>query len=150
MTLGLGEPPQALWWQPVLANRVYDHLRSALPGEGVGLLATVAAGKGRRVVGFYPGINTDSGITRFTMDPVGVLAAFDHMERRGWSFGATVHSHPTSSATPSVTDLREAFYPDALLVIVSLSGPTPEARAWWIAAESPLEVPIRWVTGQDV
>jgi proteasome lid subunit RPN8/RPN11 len=107
------------------------------------LLATVDQGAAWRAVRFYPGRNADASRTRYTMDPADVLAALVDIERHGWRFGAIVHSHPTSPPSPSPTDLREAFYPDALMVIVSLRGPTPEARAWWVGGAEPTVVPIR-------
>jgi proteasome lid subunit RPN8/RPN11 len=78
------------------------------------------------------------------MLPEEVLAAFQDMATHGWRLGAIAHSHPRGPATPSPTDLREAFYPEALMVIVSLAGPQPQPRAWWIGDDNgrPREVPI--------
>jgi proteasome lid subunit RPN8/RPN11 len=45
------------------------------------------------------------------------------MERRGWRLGAIFHSHPASAAWPSAEDLRQARYPSALTLIVSLAEP---------------------------
>jgi proteasome lid subunit RPN8/RPN11 len=115
-------------WAAVVA-----HLRAALPNEGCGLLA-VAADEPTRVVAFFPGDNIDASPTRYTMSPATVLAAFREMDERGWRLGAIVHAHPVTPATPSPTDLREAFYPSALMVIVSFAGETPVARAWAITA----------------
>ena len=83
---------------------------------------------------FYPGTNLDRSPTRYTMDPAEVIAALRDIEARGWRLGAIVHSHPASAAVPSATDLREAHYPEALMVIVSLASGTPEFRAWGIGS----------------
>jgi [CysO sulfur-carrier protein]-S-L-cysteine hydrolase len=137
-------PPASL----VLPARLYDalltHLLTAAPLEGVGLLAIPEGDEGGTAVRFYPGTNGAASPTRYTMPPEEVLAAFQDMEANGWRLGAIVHSHPRGPATPSPTDLREAFYPEALMVIVSLAGPTPQPRAWWIGAADgrPREVPI--------
>ena len=131
-----------------------DHLRAAAPLEGVGLLAVggdaadpAAAPVAGRVRRFYPGTNVDASPTRYTMDPVEVLAAFNDMAANGWRLGAIVHSHPASAPTPSATDLREAYYPEALLVIVGLAHTPPAARAWRLsprvgAAPIVAEVPV--------
>jgi aspartate racemase len=64
------------------------------------------------------------------MDDVQVLRAVDDMARHNWWLGAIYHSHPTSPAVPSTTDLREANWPDALMIIVSLMEERPEARVY--------------------
>lgn len=112
-------------------KRIVDHLSRTLPHEGCGLLATGPDDGGtRRVVQFYPGDNIDQSMTRFTMDPRQVLNAFDEIERNHWKFGAIVHSHPRTPASPSVTDRREAHYPDAWMMIVSFAGEHPDTRIW--------------------
>jgi proteasome lid subunit RPN8/RPN11 len=121
---------QTLEIERSMVSAIIRHLRDALPYEGCGLLATAHRNGVRRVTRFFCGANIDRSATRFTMDPREVMEAMDEMERRGWTMGAIVHSHPRTPATPSVTDLREAYYPDALLVIVSLASPEPEIRAW--------------------
>lgn len=112
-------------WEEILA-----HLQGSLPNEGVGLLATAAEGETQRAMRFFPGANVDASPSRFTMDPREVIEAFRQMRESGWTFGAIVHSHPATEPAPSPTDAREAYYPDALLLIVSFAGPQPAARAW--------------------
>jgi proteasome lid subunit RPN8/RPN11 len=139
-------PPAGLRIDHALFDRLLAHLVAASPWEGVGLLAVAEDGAGSaRATRFYPGTNVDASPTRYTMDPAEVLAAFRDIEARGWRLGAIVHSHPATPPTPSPTDLREAHYPEALLVIVSLAVAPPEARAWRIARVSPpvaAEVPL--------
>jgi len=80
------------------------------------------------------------------MDPAEVLAAFNDLEANGWTLGAIVHSHPATLPTPSPTDLREAYYPEALMLIVSFAADPPAMRCWRVSAASPplvaAEVPI--------
>lgn len=130
-----------------LSAAMISHLRAALPHEGVGLLAIENPSRteaeiaavmpcdllGRR---FYPGTNVDESPTRYTMDPQEVIAAFADMESHGWQLGAIVHSHPATQAVPSVTDLREAAYPDALMLIVSFQTSAPDIQAWRIRPTS--------------
>jgi len=108
---------------------IIAHLRDALPNEGCGLLAVNPENV---AVKFYPGDNLDASPLRFTMDPAMVIAAFKDMEAAGWRLGAIVHSHPRTPATPSITDLREAHYPAALMLIGSFETGEPELRAWAI------------------
>lgn len=126
------EPLAGLELDPDLQRRIVEHLRMALPNEGCGLLA-VAGDHGGEAVYYYPGENLDESPNRYTMNPTAVIAAFRHMEERNWRLGAIVHSHPRTPATPSMTDLREAHYPSALMVICSFTNAEPELRAWAIA-----------------
>jgi proteasome lid subunit RPN8/RPN11 len=119
------------------------HLRATLPLEGCGLIACDAAG----AVKLYPGTNTAASETRYNMDLAEVVAAFDEIERRDWRLGAIYHSHPHSPAKPSATDLSYAFYPDALMVIVSFESDPPEIRAFQVDG-SINEVPIV-ILGED-
>ena len=145
---------------------------AAAPWEGVGLLAVPegdegngetrgrgqpSAGAGEegpavRAVRFYPGTNGAASATRYTMPPEEVLAAFEDMAARTWRLGAIVHSHPRGPATPSPTDLREAYYPEALMVIVSFAVVPPEVRAWWVGGADgwPREVPVVAGAGDEV
>src|SRR4029079_3366297 len=65
-------------------------------------------------------------------------------------FWAIVHSHTASPARPSPTDLREAHYPEALYVLVSLSPAEADpatgaesVRAWRIVDGGVHEVEVR-------
>lgn len=114
-----------------LYGEIVDHLNEAQPAEGVGLLAGVVNGGERQATRFFRGTNLDRSPTRYTMDPVEVISAFREMEARDWELVAIVHSHPRTSPTPSVTDLREAHYPDSLLLIFGLASSPPVARCWF-------------------
>jgi [CysO sulfur-carrier protein]-S-L-cysteine hydrolase len=132
-----GHPDEvrSLRLSPEMMKQVVNHLHEAIPHEGCGLLAVAAGGNHlRQAVKFYPGTNIDRSPSRFTMDPAEVIHAFKEMRVSDWELGAIVHSHPVSGARPSPTDLREAYYPDALMLIVSFAGPEPIARAWRVAA----------------
>jgi proteasome lid subunit RPN8/RPN11 len=114
---------------------IVEHLRKTLPAEGCGLLAVSQGEDGTAVASrFYPGTNLDASPTRYTMDSVEVLAAFRDLDANDWSLGAIVHSHPATPPTPSPTDLREAFYPEALMIIVSFATSPPVMRAWRLSA----------------
>ncbi len=132
-----------------IREQIMLHLLAAAPNEGVGLLAVDAAVSdlGRATAArFFPGTNVDASPTRYTMDPVEVIQAVREMDARGWRWGAIVHSHLASPATPSQTDLREAYYPDVVLVIVTFQVHPAEMRAWRIDQEDELRI----VRGVDI
>jgi len=131
-----------------LVDAIVRHCARALPNEGCGLLS------GRQIdaalVGgrFFPGTNVLASPSRFAMDPAEVVAALTAIDRDGDRLAAIVHSHPSTGAAPSRTDVLEAYYPEALLLIVPLADVAPRLRAWRAEpgdgqAEGGLEVPIR-------
>jgi [CysO sulfur-carrier protein]-S-L-cysteine hydrolase len=128
-------PPSGLRIDPVIFNAIIAHLRAWLPAEGCGLIATAFEpdGSAERVERFYPGSNVRRSPTSFEMDPKEVVTALKEIEANGWRLGAIVHAHPTTAAMPSDTDLRQAFYPGALMAIVSFKDATPELRAWHVS-----------------
>jgi proteasome lid subunit RPN8/RPN11 len=129
--------PTSLQLPAELYHRLLAHLRSTLPREGCGLIAFDANG----AVELFPGTNTEASETRYNMDLAEVVAAFNEIDRHDWRLGAIYHSHPQSPARPSATDLSFAFYPDALMVIVSFAVEPPDLRAFRID-EGITEVPV--------
>ena len=58
---------------------------------------------------------------RFELDAAEHIEAIRRMRERNEELFAIYHSHPSSPAEPSATDLKSANYPDALYLIVSLN-----------------------------
>lgn len=82
--------------------------------------------------------------TRYFADPKGIFQAQKLMRSRGEQLLAIYHSHPRSAAYPSPTDIAQAYYPDAVYFILSLS-PRPELRAFRIVNGQATEVPYQIV-----
>jgi proteasome lid subunit RPN8/RPN11 len=57
----------------------------------------------------------------FEMDPQAQIAAFKAMRTKGESLFAIYHSHPQSPPVPSVKDLEDLGYHEALQLIISLN-----------------------------
>src|SRR5271165_2728722 len=88
-----------------------------LPNECCGLLA----GRDGLVTHRYPLTNALASPVRYESDPQTMFAAFKDMRREGTDLLAIYHSHPTSAAVPSRTDLERNFYgSDVVHVIISL------------------------------
>ena len=56
---------------------------------------------------------------------------------------AIYHSHPAGPPIPSPTDIAEAFYPDSVYIIISLTQEPPSVRAFRIAGGVVTEVELQ-------
>lgn len=123
----------------VLYKSMIEHLRSELPFEGCGIVASESG----VAVKVFPGTNTAASETRYNMDLAEIAEALEEIDRNGWRLEALFHSHPRSEPAPSETDRTHAYYPDAFMIIVSFASEPPEARAYRVdgdVREVPIEV----------
>lgn len=112
------------------------HARSDHPYEVCGLLA----GRDGRLTRHYPIPNAARSMTFYNMDPTALLRAMRDMDDHEWDLLAIYHSHTHTEAYPSATDVRLAFYTDAVYLIVSLQDPAaPHVRAFDIVDGSVTE-----------
>ncbi len=126
-TLEAAKDLSVLRFEERLYREMIEHLRDAHPLEGCGLIAFSGAEPAK----IYPGTNILRSASRYRMSDIEVLRAVDDMNQQGWWLGAIYHSHPNSQPIPSTTDLREANWPDALMLIASrITSQTPDLRAY--------------------
>lgn len=112
-----------------IRDLIVEHAMRELPNEACGLLA----GPDGTFDRFYPMANADHSPMTYRLDPKEQIRVFNEIEDRGWQLGGIVHSHTHTEAYPSPTDLAQAFYPDALYVLVSLMDPSePVIRGFTI------------------
>jgi proteasome lid subunit RPN8/RPN11 len=98
-------------------DEMVAHAETGLPNEACGLLA----GADGRIERFYPMRNADESARTYRLDPKEQLRVFEEIEANGWELRAIFHSHTHTEAVPSPTDQRQAFYPDAFYLLVSLA-----------------------------
>jgi len=113
-------------------------LRAAAPQEGCALLLGHWRDQQLRLERIWPCRNSwepaEQRCHRFHLDPREQLLAQKWCRERGLQVIGAAHSHPTSAAVPSGTDLELCFGP-TLMLIHSGVGPAADAfRAWWIPA----------------
>jgi [CysO sulfur-carrier protein]-S-L-cysteine hydrolase len=117
----------------VTFDDMVEHGLAAFPNEACGLLA----GKEGRPVKFFPMTNQDASPVSYRLDPKEQLRVFDEIEDEGWELAAIFHTHTHSDAYPSETDLRQAFYPEAVYLVMSLSDrSSPVLRGFRIDGRS--------------
>jgi proteasome lid subunit RPN8/RPN11 len=110
-------------------REIERHAREVAPEECCGLLGGTAG-----VVGSLYRLRNvaETPHTRYWADVRDVVAAFRLMRERGEQLVGIYHSHPRGTPRPSETDIRHAFYPEAVYFIIALE-PTPCLRAYRIA-----------------
>jgi proteasome lid subunit RPN8/RPN11 len=122
-----------------LRDALVAHARAEAPNEACGIvIGDRPAPDGGRALRWVPLRNPLASPYRYAIDPDDLLRLTIETDDADEVFWAIVHSHTASPARPSPTDLREAHYPDALYVLVSLAPDqagadgTPGVRAWRI------------------
>ncbi len=100
-------------------DQILAHAKAEAPLECCGLLA----GRNGTVERIYPMTNADHSPVRYRIDPKEQFAVFKEMRAKENDLVAIYHSHPHTEAYPSATDVRLAYYPDAVYIIVSLENP---------------------------
>jgi proteasome lid subunit RPN8/RPN11 len=124
---------------------IIRHAREGAPLEVCGILG----GPEEEVSTLYRISNTDADPRHFTMDPAQQIEAFRNLECAGLEVIAFYHSHPLGPDHPSPEDIRLAFYPDVLSVIVSLAEPDrPVVNCFRIADGNVEPVEIRIIQGK--
>lgn len=118
------------------------HLVSVLPEEGCGFLAGTAV----TVTRHYPIENHLHSPTAYQMAPAAQLTAMQAAEAAGMTLLAIYHSHPKGPATPSPTDVAQAFYPSLAHVIIAYpagaTATSPEIHAYTIQTQRINEIPL--------
>jgi proteasome lid subunit RPN8/RPN11 len=109
------------------------HAFDGLPNEACGLLGGHVADGVARAEHFWPLANADQSNMTYRLDGREQLEVFKQLDEKGWDLIGIFHSHTHTEAYPSATDRRQAFYPDAHYVVVSLQDRNnPDLRAFTI------------------
>lgn len=109
--------PEATLPRP-LVNKLLAHAQQSPESEVCGLVGCGAGG----AYSVYPVANVASEADHlFAMEPKGQIDAMRRMRENGEELFAIYHSHPHAPAEPSLRDLEEAAYPEALYLIISLN-----------------------------
>ncbi len=139
----------------VMVQAIIDHARAEYPNEACGLIiGDRAAAAGGRPLRFETTRNEAASPYRYTIHPADLYRLTVATDDADEAFWGIVHSHTHTPAVPSPTDLAQAFYPDALYVLVSLGedeadrgAGTPSVRAWRIVDGAMHEVILDVIDG---
>ena len=92
----------------------------------------MVAGSDGRATRVYRARNAEASPLRYTIHPQDQFRITMEIEEHGEEIAAIYHSHTSSPAKPSQTDINLAHYPHWRYLIVSLEG-EPGVRVWRIA-----------------
>ena len=115
-------------------DQVVAHARAGLPNEACGVLA----GTDGAVDRFLPAVTAEPSPVFYTLEGRELLRIFNEI---GDAYGgddpedhllAIYHSHVSSPAFPSRSDVELASWPDAAYLIVSFGSEPPEVKAFAI------------------
>ncbi len=112
-------------------EKLLAHAKESDPAECCGLIG----GIDQQVTSIYPlhNVAADTNVS-YEAAPDDLFAAQRQMRERSEELLAIYHSHPRSAKpAPSETDIRLAYYPQAVYFIIGLAGPKPEIRAFRIS-----------------
>lgn len=129
--------------QLTLSQEVYTRMvaaaRSAAPLEACGLLG----GAGDHITQCHVLTNVDASAEHYSMKPEEQFAAIKAMRAAGLKMRCIWHSHPASPARMSAEDMRLAYTPDVVYVIISLAGTgEPTVRGFVVEDDVSREMPI--------
>ncbi|OGV74165.1 MAG: hypothetical protein A3K19_21065 [Lentisphaerae bacterium RIFOXYB12_FULL_65_16] len=134
----------------LIRQTVYDIMlaaaRRVAPLEACGLLA----GREGHATTCYELVNADGSSEHYSMRPEEQFAAAKDMRAKGQKLLAIWHSHPASPARMSDEDLRLAYTPGVVYVILSLVRPeAPDVRGFVLDEGVAKEVPVTVAEAHD-
>jgi len=124
-------------------DEIISHAREAAPHECCGLIGGTSDGQTQTI---YRMKNTAADpLVSYEAAPEDLFAAQRAMRSRGEELLAIYHSHPRSSdPQPSATDVRLAYYPSAVYLIVGLGNSEPCLRAFRISESESRWEPVEF------
>jgi [CysO sulfur-carrier protein]-S-L-cysteine hydrolase len=124
-----------------IVKSIIEQAHNELPNEACGLLV----GSVESVEKHFALTNVDHSPEHFSFDPAEQFNVLRSARRDGLQIIANYHSHPSTPARPSQEDIRLAYDPDILYLILSLAEKNPVIKAFEIRDGQPKEVDIKIV-----
>ena len=111
-----------------ITDRLIEHSREDLPIEACGYLA----GSNDIITKHYKLANADNSPVHYSFHPEDQFEMIRKSREEGLEIMACYHSHPATPARPSQEDIRLAYDPEIMYVIISLADSVPEIKAFRI------------------
>ena len=111
-----------------MRDEIVAHARAGLPNEACGIIA----GLDDRAERFFPAQPDEPSPYYYRIESRDQIRIMNEIDEVGLDLIGIYHSHTSSPAFPSRTDAEQAFWPDAVYVIVSLANPDADLRGYRI------------------
>ena len=125
-------------------REIIAHARESAPNECCGLIGGNETGEASTIYRTQ-NVAADPLVT-YEAAPEDLFDAQRKMRQRGERLIAIYHSHPrVATPEPSATDVRLAYYPSAVYLILGLAGQEPCLRGFRISESegwNPIEIQI--------
>jgi [CysO sulfur-carrier protein]-S-L-cysteine hydrolase len=143
--------PPSITLPVAIREAIVAHARAEAPNEACGIIVgDRPAAEGGRPLRFEPAGNEAASRYLYRLDARDLLRLTLETDDRDEVFWAIVHSHTHTPAVPSPTDIRQANYPDALYILVTLAEAEadpatrePGVRAWRIRENEIFEIAVQ-------
>jgi len=115
---------------PDIVEEIVTHARREAPNECCGMIGA----RDGEATSLYRARNAEASPLRYTVHPQDQLRIMEQIDERGEQLAAIYHSHTSSPAYPSQTDVNLAEnWPDPLYLICSVADPdSPDLRGFAI------------------
>ncbi len=128
---------------PDKIKKIIKQAKEHLPIECCGILAGTVEQDLIEIKEIYPMKNVDHSPEHFSMDPKEQFEAYYAAREKGFVILGNYHSHPSTPARPSKEDIKLAYNPDAVYMIISLSQENPVIKCFQIKDGNYDEIPLK-------
>jgi proteasome lid subunit RPN8/RPN11 len=111
-----------------MRDEIVAHARAGMPNEACGILAGID-GMAER---FFPAEPDEPSPYYYRISSEDQIRIMNEIDDAGLDLIGIYHSHVSSPAYPSRTDAEQAFWPDAVYVIVSLADDQADVKGYRI------------------
>ena len=111
-----------------MRDEIVAHAKAGLPNEACGIIAGLDDTAQR----FFPAEPDAPSPYYYRISSEDQIRIMNEIDDAGLDLIGIYHSHVASPAYPSRTDAEQAFWPDAVYVIVSLASPDADVRGYRI------------------
>lgn len=126
-----------------IIKQLLSHAKKEAPLEACGYLAA----KDGVITSAYKLINIDHSTEHFSFDPKEQFETMRDVRAKDLELVAVYHSHPASPARPSNEDIKLAYDPNLIYVIVSLLGGKEDIKAFHIRNQNVDSVSLEVIDG---
>lgn len=129
-----------------IIQHLYDHALQVSPVEACGYLT----GQNNTVHEHFEMTNVDQSEDHYTLDPEEQFSILKKARQKGHKILAVYHSHPKTPARPSEEDIKLAYDPSIIYMIISLKDGTKTMNAYQIKNQKVTLIPLEIISHDSV